>query len=159
MHLINFVFSKEGASFLAILLSPIIAVVVSKWLQDRERKYNDKLNLFRSLVVNRRVALSNDRVSALNIISIIFSNNKNILTLWEHYYKIVSAEKYDNKLADDKYDEIIREMACLLNFDSNLLNTKEPYIPQGHVDTFFRSEETQKELLKALQKYNGEVNK
>ena len=53
----------------AIILSPILAVVITQRLQNRVKRREDKLNVFKTLMANRSFGwVGRDSVHALNIV-------------------------------------------------------------------------------------------
>lgn len=66
---------------LAIILAPLIAVWVGQLIHTREEKRNDKLSIFKTLMATRN-GWTMESVKALNIIEIVFSDDKNVLISW-----------------------------------------------------------------------------
>lgn len=82
----------EVISIIAILVSPLIAVVVGQILQNRKEKnnriYANKLNIFAMLVGARHSKVNNDNfITAINQIPIVFNENKKVLEKLERFIK------------------------------------------------------------------------
>lgn len=52
----------------AIIIIPIVAVFIGQKLQDRSQKRKDKLEIFRTLMMNRGIGWTSETVRALNTI-------------------------------------------------------------------------------------------
>lgn len=74
-------------NILAIICSPVIAVFVGRFLQDREKNRNDKMEIFKILMMNRGLGWSYENAKALNIIEIVFADDDNVLKQWKDYYQ------------------------------------------------------------------------
>lgn len=66
----------EWLTLAAILLSPLIAVQVEKWLERRREEKGRKLMVFRALMANRAAKLSQAYVEALNMIDLTFTGER-----------------------------------------------------------------------------------
>lgn len=73
-------------NIIAIIISPIVAVIVGQYLQTKSKKPEDKLEIFKTLMVSRGLGGSTESVRALNIIEVVFSDDKNVLNQWKKYY-------------------------------------------------------------------------
>ena len=76
---------SECISIIAVLMSPLIAVCVTMWLEKRRQKRNDKMELFQVLMTQRGINESYAWVNALNSIHIIFSDDKNVVKALEEF--------------------------------------------------------------------------
>lgn len=77
----------EVINILAIVSSPIIAVFVGRYLQDRQKIRNDKMEIFKILMMNRGLGWSIENAKALNIIEIVFADDEKVLKQWKEYYQ------------------------------------------------------------------------
>ena len=75
----------------AIICSPVIAVLVGRFLQDREKNRNDKMEIFKILMMNRGLGWSYENAKALNIIEIVFADDDNVLKQWKLKYILCKA--------------------------------------------------------------------
>ncbi len=73
----------------ALILGPILAVQIQKWLEKINQKYGRKLYIFRTLMGTRSARLSVDHVQALNMIDIEFYGFK----LFGHIFQTSSERK------------------------------------------------------------------
>ena len=73
-------------NIIAIIVSPVVAVVVGQILQDRRKKRSDKMEIFKTLMISRGLGWSTESVKALNIIEVVFSDDQSVLNQWKIYY-------------------------------------------------------------------------
>lgn len=129
----------EWANLAAIIIIPIAAVLIGQWLQDRAKKREDKMNIFKTLMTARIYGWTVASVQALNIIDIVFADDKSVRDAWKDLY-----EKYSIQNPNEVQKKAIETARCkLLETMANSLGYKEkvtwetiqnPYIPQGLVD-------------------------
>lgn len=63
----------------AIFLGPLVAVVITHFLQRRHDAFQRRLFVFRSLMATRRNPLSSERVQALNLVEVEFAKKKRVM--------------------------------------------------------------------------------
>ncbi len=133
---------------LAIIIAPILAVRIQKFMDRRKEEKERKMHVFRTLMATRAAPLSPLHVEALNMIDIVFHKEKRIVDAWKllldnfaNYPKDPKDPNYQTKLATsaDKSSELLTdllyEMAKSLNYDFDKVHLKRgAYIPQGHAD-------------------------
>lgn len=73
----------EILNLIALIIVPIIAVMIGQYLQDRAKKREDKMDIFKALMTSRAFGWTNASVYALNTIEIVFANNKAVLQQWK----------------------------------------------------------------------------
>ncbi|MCZ8086935.1 MAG: hypothetical protein O9257_06355 [Brevundimonas sp.] len=67
---------SDWAIVAATLTSPIIAVIVTRLMDDRRSKRDRRWAIFETLMLTRRTPLSLDHVMALNRVEIEFADNQ-----------------------------------------------------------------------------------
>ena len=73
---------------LAIFLGPLAGVLFTFWVQSRKERRDAKLQLFLTLMAERKDPFISKPVSqSLNKIDVVFSDNKDIKDLWHKYYE------------------------------------------------------------------------
>lgn len=138
----------EILSIDAIVLSPLIAIQVTKFLEKRTEKRLRRLYMFRTLMGTRASRLSNDHINALNMIDVEFygndKNSKQVVEAWKVYLDHLSddvlrkgsIENWNSK-GNDLFIDLLSKMAKSLNFeyDKSTLN-KTAYVPvaQGELE-------------------------
>lgn len=127
---------SEVINVLAIVLSPLIALYVGRKLQDREKNRNDKMLIFRSLMMDRGLGWSTESVRAFNIIEIVFADDAKVLKQWKKFYQALCIQNPNSTqtLAIEKARaEFLVTMAESLGYKETI--TKEiiqnAYIPVG----------------------------
>jgi hypothetical protein len=81
--------SMAVLTLLALLFSPIIAVCITLWWQNRKEKRDAKRRLFMTLMMHRKfLTPTYDWVNALNLIDVVFADNSNVVTLWHDLYTL-----------------------------------------------------------------------
>lgn len=77
----------------AVLLGPIIAVQLTRFLDNKKEVRERKLKVFQTLMATRAYALSWDHVEALNRIDLEFDKNnkkeKPVIEAWKAYLDLL----------------------------------------------------------------------
>ena len=81
-------------NLIAVLLIPVVAVFVGQYLQERAQRRKDKMDIFKTLMINR-VGWSVESTRAMNIIDIVFSDDKNVRQAWSEYYHALCVKDPD----------------------------------------------------------------
>src|SRR4051812_19132766 len=106
---------KDTINIAAIILSPLIAVLVTVWLQNRKERRGHQLWIFSKLMQTRHSPVTDQTVRALNMIDVVFANKRRIRQLWREYYDSLCNEGLNNqqgwKQRQVKNLELITEMA------------------------------------------------
>lgn len=128
---------------LAVLMAPVLAVQVQKWLEryrdDRERK----IKIFKVLMATRATGISVEHVQALNLIDLEFVGNKYRATreYWQEYLDHLGNFPHnDEKLlpiwndkTTDLLVKLLIEMGSALGYQFDTVNVKKgAYLPEGH---------------------------
>jgi hypothetical protein len=143
---------------IAVLTSPVIAVIITLWHQGRKEKRTQKIRTFFTLVALRdSMPIPYDFVTALNTIDVVFHNDLKVLAAWKKYYENLNSDNSPASLkarTDLKLD-LLYEMSQVLgykNWKQTEMNSY--YIPVQHYDQNVLNAEIQKELLTYLKKSN-----
>lgn len=126
---------SECISIIAVLMSPLIAVCVTMWLEKRRQKRKDKMELFQVLMTQRGINESYAWVNALNSIHIIFSDDKNVVKALEEFLDttmVKNPEDMDLVSFDNKKVKLLEIMAKSLGYSKNINweQIKSPYLPR-----------------------------
>ena len=146
---------KDIIDIVAILASPIVAVLIGQILLNREKKRSDKMEIFKTLMINRGLAWSTDTVKALNIIEIVFCNDKSVIKQWRKYYDKLCIENPSQKELQEVRDEgnkLLEVIAHSLGYKDKILwdTIQNPYIPKGLTDNLLHQQQFQNAQLDAL---------
>jgi len=143
-------------NIMAIAVSPLVAVLVSVWLQNRKERRQHQLHILSVLIASRHEPLSPDSVKALNMIDMVFHDKASVRHLWREYFEMLCNEGLNNpsgwQQRSKKNIELITEMAKVLGYGKAIshLDVDRVYSPVGIWEQFTRSQELQKELLRVL---------
>lgn len=140
------------AIVVATFLGPLIAVLVTRWIDQTRETKTRKLWVFRSLLANRRATLSKEFVDAMNLVEIEFFGNERVIGLWrrvmDKLHTDVSGFKDDER--DRHFEEIndlrakmMHEIGLSLGYKMEQLDIlRGGYFPEG-----WRSLEHRNELI------------
>jgi hypothetical protein len=138
---------SDWAMLLAVLLAPVLAVQVQRWIEDYRQKSERKAWIFKTLMATRAEGVTRDHVKALNLIELEYYNDKKgrrIVEKWKEYLDHLgdfpaSGNEEDAKRwsarRDDLFTDLLYEMAVRLGyqFDKVVLR-KGVYAPQAFSD-------------------------
>ena len=77
---------KDILNLIAIIVIPIGAVLIGQWLQSRSEKRKDKMQIFKTLMTSRIYGWTQESVYCMNIIDIVFANDKKVRNAWKDLY-------------------------------------------------------------------------
>ncbi|MBK8221793.1 MAG: hypothetical protein IPK73_12280 [Candidatus Obscuribacter sp.] len=143
---------------IAIVLGPIAAVWVTRWMDQERAERDRRLDTFRTLMKTRRLRLSQEHVAALNLVEIEFYKRADVIAAWKEYQKSLSVILTEANITDkdrqrhfEEQEELLTKllhaMARTLGFSKieQLDIMKGGYTPQGWADV-----ESQQNLLRLL---------
>lgn len=145
----------DGLMILSVLVGPIIAVQLTRYLDNKKEIRERKLQVFKTLMATRAYTISWDHVVALNRIDLEFDRNnrkeKAVIEAWKEYLdllgnKDISVEQWAVKRID-LLVELLHKMAQVLEYDFDKTHIKNSsYSPIAHGTI----EEQQQALRKGL---------
>jgi hypothetical protein len=151
----------EWLTLLAIVVGPISAVFVTRWVDARRERHTRRMEIFKTLMRTRRTPMYPEHVGALNLIELEFYRDKTVLAQWRdlfQHFGTVHVRRQDeivddNTPADERaardtrfalrlYNErqsllakLLHAMAKVLKFKVEQLEIFEGgYTPQGWQD-------------------------
>ncbi len=146
---------------IAIIVSPIIAVIITLWHQSRSEQRDHKFQLFQTLMRRRKDAysVSQEWVDALNLIDVIFHDNQKAVELWHAYHDKLYQKDRDFAEEGRIYLNLLHELAKDLGYN-NIQQTDIDrfYQPIGLGDQTALNEALKKEHLAYLKNSNELVN-
>lgn len=149
---------KDWLEVAAILLSPLIAVQVTLFLQRRQEKQKQRFEVFRTLMSTRAANLSLSHVEALNMIDVAFygkdRKSKAVVeackVYLEHHNRVSSREGWADKKRELLVD-MLQKMAAALGYDFDKVSIERTsYFPQGFGDMEWETQQIRKLLLQLL---------
>lgn len=143
--------TRDIIGLLAIFVGPVTAVCITLWWQRRKEKRDRKLQLFTTLMANRRAALpSYEWANALNLIDVVFADHPKIVDLWHECY-LLFQNQVQTQASGHKYLELLSEMARALGFQRlQQTDIDKYYSPKVHTDLLAAQTEVQTEWLRVL---------
>ncbi|MFZ5978042.1 MAG: hypothetical protein EO766_16820 [Hydrotalea sp. AMD] len=145
--------TKDIIMTVAVLVGPIAAIQIQKWLDNRREIRGRKLNIFKTLMTTRATRVSLEHIQALNMIDIEFIGKKyqKVVQAWRQYHDMLSnsnpqAQDWSNRI-DDLFINLLFEMGQVLgySFDKVMLR-RTAYSPIAHGDLEFDQQVIRKGL-------------
>ena len=131
----------DALIILATLGGPVIAVQITRYLDDQKEERGRKLQVFKTLMATRAYTLSPAHVEALNQIDLEFSSDKKsekkVIEVWRQYLdllgeKSLSPEQWNVKRID-LLVELLYAMGQSLSYDFDKTQIKNAtYSPVAH---------------------------
>lgn len=152
---------NDIVNIIAIILSPIVAVIVGQILQNRDKRRNDKMEIFKTLMIGRGLGWSVESVKALNIIYVVFSDDKKVLDQWKIYYDKLCIEnptEMDLLKIKIEGDKLLDIMSRTLGYKDKVTweIIQKPYIPMGMTENMLYHKQymnTQMETINMINSY------
>ena len=125
-------------NIVAVLVAPIVAVWIGQKLQDRHDRRNDKIELFKTLMMARN-GWNIESVRALNVLDVVFSDDENVRGAWKKYYDKLCVENPTDseltKIQDSQY-ELLETMAVSLGYKDKITwkLIQKHYKPKGLIE-------------------------
>ena len=132
----------------AIIIGPILAIQVQKFIENKKEKKEWKLKIFKTLMATRATPLSPSHIEALNRIDIEFYDDEKVKEAWKllldnfaNYPQDPKAPDYQTKLnscaekSNELLTDLLYEMARSIGYKFDKVHIKRgAYIPQGHAN-------------------------
>ena len=127
---------KDILNLIAIFIIPVVAVIVGQHLQNRAEIRNDKMHIFKVLMTSRIYGWTQESVHCLNIIDIVFADDKKVRDAWKDLYDKYCVENPDEtqikKIQNAQY-KLLETMTNSLGYKDKVTweTIQNPYIPKG----------------------------
>lgn len=144
---------KDILNLIAIIVIPIVAVLIGQHLQNRAEIRKDKMHIFKVLMTSRIYGWTQESVHCLNIIDIVFSDDKKVRNAWKDLYDKYCVQNPDEtqlkKIQNAQY-KLLDTMASSLGYKDKVTweTIQNPYIPEG-------MRRQQQEQVASQQAYNN----
>jgi len=143
------------AVVIATFTGPILAVFVTRRIDEYRQRRARQMEIFRSLMGSRRAPLSADRVRALNMVEIEFYG---IPAVEKCYQDVMKHINHPHPLPVEWHTrlpslttKLLSEMAKVLGYELQQLDVLEGgYYPQGFVDMETEQQEVRRALIEVL---------
>jgi hypothetical protein len=145
---------------LSTALSPLIAVQVTRRLDDRNEKTGRKLQVFKTLMATRAYTLSPSHVEALNRIELEFSSRnskeKDVIEIWQQYLDHLGSSQDDFRAWGvrriDLFVDLMYAMGRSLGYDFSKTQIKNgTYLPTAHTQTEDEQHRIRRLVLEVLE--------
>lgn len=73
----------EILTIIAIVVGPIAAVLVTRWVDRQREQHQRRMDIFRTLMRTRRAPMSAEHVGALNLIEIEYAGDREVISCWK----------------------------------------------------------------------------
>ena len=147
---------KDILNLIAIIVIPIVAVLIGQHLQNRAEIRKDKMHIFKVLMTSRIYGWTQESVYCLNIIDIVFSDDKEVRNAWKDLYDKYCVKDPDEvqlkKIQNAQY-KLLETIAKSLGYKDKVTweTIQNPYIPDGMIKQW-------QEQAKSQQAYNTLLN-
>ena len=102
---------------IAVALTPFIIWVIGIHYQNRKAKNDAKLNLFFTLMKNRKNSIiPKERVDALNLIDVVFQDDDKVRKAWKEYLDSLNAKSPNHDNNNAFLLDLLSEMAISLGY-------------------------------------------
>ena len=156
---------NEWFQIIAVLLSPVIAIQVEKFLEKRRATKNRKIEIFKTLMATRGSTISFDHVAALNRIDLEFTGKKykKVIDAWKDYFDLLG-QKFDessftvwSEKTGDYLTTMLFEMSQALGYDTfdKVTIRRKVYAPSAHVKEQAQNQQIKDLLVKVLSGENA----
>lgn len=146
--------TKDYIELIVLFCSPLIAVILSIWYQNRQTRRGAKMGLFIDLISFRHhIPLPWQYTVALNRIDVIFHKQPRIRQLWHEYYELTCKELKGDFLerVEEKKIALISEIAKHLGYKNiDQIFLQRYYQTKGSYDQILNDAEIRAELLRVL---------
>jgi len=132
---------QDWVMIVAVLSGPLIAVQLTRYLDNKKEIRDRKLQIFKTLMASRANNISMYHVEALNRIDLEFNSNskseKNVISAWKEYHdllanKELSPEQWNIKRID-LLVELLFKMSLVLGYEFDKIHIKNSaYSPMAH---------------------------
>lgn len=150
---------SDGLMIFAVLSGPIIAVQITRFLDNRKEMRERKLSIFKTLMATRAYNLSWNHVEALNRIDLEFDatnkKEKAVILAWKEYLDLLN----ESNMPFDQWGikrvdllvELLHKMASVLNYDFDKTHIKNSsYSPRIHGETDEEQQQIRRKVLELL---------
>ena len=130
---------KDILNLIAIVVIPIVAVIIRQHLQNRAEVRKDKMHIFKVLMSSRIYGWTQEKVHCLNIIDIVFSDDRDVRSAWKELYDkycVQNPNEMQMKLIQNAQYKLLETMAKSLGYKNNITweTIQNPYIPKGMLE-------------------------
>ncbi len=139
---------RDWLNIIALIIAPILALQIQKWLEKYREDRKRKLDIFKTLMSTRANRVSIEHVEALNMIDVEFYKKdkyKKVVKAWRTYHDYLSNTNSNDAnfgtKSDDLFIILLSEMGESLDykFDDVMLR-RNAYSPVAHGNIEFEQQ-------------------
>jgi polysaccharide pyruvyl transferase WcaK-like protein len=153
-------------NILAIIMGPIIAISMTRYLDKKRDIEQRKFQIFKELMVTRTTQINPEHVKALNAIEIEFYNDEKVINAWKKYFDTLH-ERLDpdpnmnlafSLRKQQVFARLVHAIAVHLKINIEQLDILAGgYAPQGWANDENEQREIRRRFLKLLDSDNGSL--
>lgn len=153
----------EWVNLVAVIIIPILAVIIAQYLQNRSEKRKDKMQIFKVLMTSRIYGWTPESVHCLNLIDVVFSDDKEVRKAWKDLYDKYCVENPTEtelkKIKDAKY-KLLETIAHSLGYKNKITweTIQNPYIPKGMISQQMQQNARQEGIDNLIKSINSKNN-
>ena len=146
---------KDLIDVIAIIASPVVALLVGRFFQKKDEIRKDKMEIFRTLMIGRGMGWSIEKIKAFNIIEVVFGEDKKVVNQWRNYHDRLCVENpTETELLKIKTegDKLLDVMAKSLGYAENVTweTIQNPYIPKGLMENLSQQQQYQSAQIEVV---------
>lgn len=156
-------------NLIALILAPILAVLIGQKLQNRTQKRNDKMQIFKILMTSRIFGWTRESVEAMNLIDIVFADDKAVRKQWKVCFDKMCVEnptETDLSKIKTEREKLLETMSRSLGYKNIITweSIQNPYIPKGMTELMAQQQAYQDnqsfimEQMKNMMQASGKEN-
>lgn len=154
--------TNDFLTLAALIIIPILAVIIAQWLQNRSEKRKDKMQIFKLLMTYRIYGWTPDSVNALNIIDIVFSDDKKVRAAWKDLYDkycVTNPDQHQLEKIKTAQYKLLEAMANSLGYKDKITweTIQNPYMPVGMAQQIEAKKNMQQAYYSAINSVNNYV--
>ncbi|MCI5544734.1 MAG: hypothetical protein MR368_04595 [Azospirillum sp.] len=156
---------KDWINIIAIVLSPIFAVLITMWLTIRNEKRKEKMEVFKQLMISRAVSGTIDYVKTLNSLDVVFADSPKVRAAWKDLFNEYAKTNIDSYSILSKRTKLIETIAKDLGYDDKIAWDEiiaNPYVPNWLVEEWKQNDllrEGQKNFVELVKNANQNTTK
>ena len=140
---------------IAVMVAPIAAVLITQRLQDRAEIRKDKIQIFKTLMTGRGLGWNVDSVHALNVIDVVFADDREVRGAWKDLYDkycVDTPDEQQKKKIEQAQYKLLETIAISLGYQNKITweTIQNPYIPKGMVDQIVLQSQSQQAYLNLM---------
>lgn len=153
----------EWVNLVAVIIIPILAVIIAQYLQNRSEKRKDKMQIFKVLMTSRIYGWTPESVHCLNLIDVVFSDDKEVRKAWKDLYDKYCVENPTEtelkKIKDAQY-KLLETIAHSLGYKNKITweTIQNPYIPKGMISQQMQQNARQEGIDNLIKSINSKNN-